>query len=86
MALRHSFTLPSDLAAPQAYSRITNVTYTKDELTVDVETHATEQARLDNKPSIGRNSYMLTWTETPSMNYCYTKLKEEPDFSGSTDC
>lgn len=86
MALQHSISLPSGIEVATAYTRIVSATYTKDSLVVTTETHANEQARLDGKPTLLSQSYMVTWQDPIGMTYVYNQLKLLSDFAGAEDC
>lgn len=86
MALQHSISLPSGIEVATAYTRIVAATYTKDSLIVTIETHANEQARLDGKPALLSQSYMIAWQDTVGMTYVYNQLKLFPDFADAEDC
>ena len=85
MALQLTVTLPSELVVTNAYIRILDVRFTKDELVVSTTTWASQAAREAEKPVLARQTYALTWTADPSLTYCYDQLKALPEFAGATD-
>jgi hypothetical protein len=85
MALQHSLTLPIGVDLAGAYTRITNVSYTKDELIVNTETFASSAAREALKPSVASASYSLPWSSDINLAYCYGQLKSVPEFLYSMD-
>jgi hypothetical protein len=85
MAILSTIFLPSGLTVVNAYTRISDVQYTKDELTVSVATYADQTAREAGKPTLLLQAYMLPWTATLDLAYCYTQLKLLPDFGGAVD-
>ena len=85
MALLHTCTLQTGISLPEAYTRVTSATYTKNELTVGVSTWASERARLDELTPVSTASYTLPWLGDISMTYLYDQLKLITDFVEATD-
>ena len=85
MALQYSLTLDSGISLPSSYARISGIRHTHNETTVDVQSFATAQARLDLKPTVTSNSYSIPWADSVSLTDAYTALKSFPEFSTATD-
>ena len=71
----------------QAYARITNFFGTKDQVQVQVEIHATEEARKAGWPSIQQQAHYINMESLqgdliPAM---YNVLKTFTQYAGSTD-
>lgn len=71
----------------QAYARITNFFGTKDQVQVQVEIHATEEARRAGWPSIQQQAHYINMADLqgdliPAM---YGVLKTFTQYAGSTD-
>ena len=71
----------------QAYARITNFFGTKDQVQVQVEIHATEEARKAGWPSIQQQAHYINMADLqgdliPAM---YGVLKTFIQYAGSTD-
>ena len=71
----------------QAYARITNFFGTKDQVQVQVEIHATEEARQAGWPSIQQQAHYINMADLqgnliPAM---YGVLKTFTQYAGSTD-
>ena len=71
----------------QAYARITNFFGTKDQVQVQVEIHATEEARRAGWPSIQQQAHYINMESLqgdliPAM---YGVLKTFTQYAGSTD-
>ena len=71
----------------QAYARITNFFGTKDQVQVQVEIHATEEARKAGWPSIQQQAHYIGMESLqgdiiPAM---YNVLKTFTQYAGSTD-
>jgi hypothetical protein len=71
----------------QAYARITNFFGTKDQIQVQVEIHATEEARQAGWPSIQQQAHYISMSDLqgdliPAM---YGVLKTFTQYAGSTD-
>lgn len=71
----------------QAYARITNFFGTKDQIQVQVEIHATEQARQAGWPSIQQQAHYINMSDLqgdliPAM---YNVLKTFTQYQGATD-
>ena len=71
----------------QAYARITNFFGTKDQIQVQVEIHATEQARKAGWPSIQQQAHYISMEDLsgdliPAM---YGVLKTFTQYQGATD-
>ena len=74
-------------AETQAYARITNYFGTKDQIQVQVEIHATEEARKAGWPSIQQQAHYINMEDLsgdliPAM---YNVLKTFTQYAGSTD-
>jgi len=72
----------------QAYARITNFFGTKDQIQVQVEIHATEEARKAGWPSIQQQAYYIAVEDLsgdiiPAM---YEVLKTFTQYQGAEDC
>ena len=70
-----------------AYARITNFFGTKDQVQVQVEIHATEEARRAGWPSIQQQAHYINMADLqgdliPAM---YNVLKTFTQYAGSTD-
>jgi hypothetical protein len=71
----------------QAYARITNFFGTKDQLQVQVEVHATEQARQAGWPSVAQHAHYINMEDLsgdliPAM---YSVLKTLTVYQGAED-
>ena len=71
----------------QAYARITNFFGTKDQIQVQVEIHATEEARKAGWPSIQQQAHYINMSDIrgdliPAM---YNVLKTFTQYSGAED-
>ena len=71
----------------QAYARITNFFGTKDQIQVQVEIHATEEARQAGWPSIQQQAHYINMEDLsgdliPAM---YNVLKTFTQYEGATD-
>jgi len=71
----------------QAYARITNFFGTKDQIQVQVEIHATEEARKAGWPSIQQQAHYINVADLsgdiiPAM---YNVLKTFTQYEGATD-
>jgi hypothetical protein len=71
----------------QAYARITNFFGTKDQIQVQVEIHATEEARKSGWPSIQQQAHYINMEDLsgnliPAM---YGVLKTFTQYEGATD-
>jgi hypothetical protein len=72
----------------QAYARITNFFGTKDQIQVQVEIHATEEARKAGWPSIQQQAHYIAVEDLsgdiiPAM---YEVLKTFTQYQGAEDC
>ena len=72
----------------QAYARITNFFGTKDQVQVQVEIHATEEARQAGWPSIQQQAHYINIEDLkgdiiPAM---YAVLKTMTKYAGAEDC
>jgi hypothetical protein len=72
----------------QAYARITNFFGTKDQVQVQVEIHATEEARKSGWPSIQQQAHYISVEDLsgdiiPAM---YEVLKTFTQYQGAEDC
>jgi hypothetical protein len=85
MAILSTVFLPNGLTVVNAYTRITDVRYTKDELTVSTTTHRDQAAREAELPALANQGYMLPWAADLTLTYCYTQLKAISDFGGAVD-
>ena len=72
----------------QAYARITNFFGSKDQLQVQVEIHATEEARQAGWPSIQQQAHYINVEDLHGeiIPAIYNVLKTLTPFQGSTDC
>ena len=71
----------------QAYARITNFFGTKDQIQVQVEVHATEQARQQGWPSVAQHAHYINMEDLqgdliPAM---YSVLKTLTVYQGAED-
>jgi hypothetical protein len=71
----------------QAYARITNFFGTKDQIQVQVEVHATEQARQSGWPSVAQHAHYINMEDLsgdliPAM---YSVLKTLTVYQGAED-
>jgi len=71
----------------QAYARITNFFGTKDQIQVQVEVHATEQARKSGWPSVAQHAHYINMEDLsgdliPAM---YSVLKTLTVYQGAED-
>ena len=73
--------------APQAYARITNFFGTKDQIQVQVEIHATEEARKAGWPSIQQQAHYIAVEDLQGdlIPAIYNVLKTFTQYAGSTD-
>ena len=71
----------------QAYARITNFFGTKDQVQVQVEIHATEEARKAGWPSIQQQAHYVNMEdiEGDSIPALFNVLKTFTQYAGSTD-
>jgi hypothetical protein len=71
----------------QAYARITNFFGTKDQVQVQVEIHATEEARQAGWPSIQQQAHYVNMSDIQGdfIPALYNVLKTFTQYSGSTD-
>jgi hypothetical protein len=72
----------------QAYARITNFFGTKDQIQVQVEIHATEQARQAGWPSIQQQAHYIGMESLQGdlIPAIYNVLKTFTQYEGATDC
>ena len=72
----------------QAYARITNFFGSKDQLQVQVEIHATEEARQAGWPSIQQQAHYINVEDLHGdiIPAIYTVLKTFTQYAGATDC
>ena len=73
--------------APQAYARITNFFGTKDQIQVQVEVHATEQARQAGWPSVAQHAHYIGMEDLSGdlIPAIYNVLKTFTQYAGATD-
>jgi len=89
MALRITATNSTNgQSETQAYARITNFFGTKDQIQVQVEIHATEEARKAGWPSIQQQAHYISVEDLsgdiiPAM---YEVLKTFTQYQGAEDC
>jgi len=71
----------------QAYARITNFFGTKDQLQVQVEVHATEQARQQGWPSVAQHAHYINMEDLSGdlLPAIYTVLKTLTPYAGAED-
>jgi hypothetical protein len=71
----------------QAYARITNFFGTKDQLQVQVEIHATEEARRAGWPSIQQQAHYVNMEDLQGdlIPAIYNVLKTFNQYAGATD-
>jgi hypothetical protein len=72
----------------QAYARITNFFGTKDQIQVQVEIHATEEARKAGWPSIQQQAHYIGMEslEGDLIPAMYNVLKTFTQYEGAEDC
>jgi hypothetical protein len=72
----------------QAYARITNFFGTKDQVQVQVEIHATEEARKAGWPSIQQQAHYIGMEslEGDLIPAMYNVLKTFTQYEGAEDC
>lgn len=71
----------------QAYARITNFFGTKDQVQVQVEIHATEEARQARWPSIQQQAHYVNMSDIQGdfIPALYNVLKTFTQYEGATD-
>lgn len=71
----------------QAYARITNFFGTKDQLQVQVEVHATEQARQQGWPSVAQHAHYIGMESLQGdlIPAIYNVLKTLTPYAGAED-
>ena len=71
----------------QAYARITNFFGTKDQVQVQVEIHATEEARQAGWPSIQQQAHFINMEDLSGdlIPALYNVLKTFTQYEGATD-
>jgi hypothetical protein len=71
----------------QAYARITNFFGTKDQIQVQVEVHATEQARQAGWPSVAQHAHYINMEDLKGdlIPAIYNVLKTLTPYAGATD-
>ena len=71
----------------QAYARITNFFGTKDQIQVQVEVHATEQARQQGWPSVAQHAHYINMEDLSGdlIPAIYTVLKTLTQYQGAED-
>jgi hypothetical protein len=71
----------------QAYARITNFFGTKDQLQVQVEVHATEEARKSGWPSVAQHAHYINMEDLKGdlIPAIYNSLKMLSQYAGATD-
>jgi hypothetical protein len=71
----------------QAYARITNFHGTKDQIHVQIEIHATEQARKSGWPSIQQQAHYINMEDLEGdlIPAIYNVLKTMTKYAGATD-
>ena len=87
MALKLQIATQFGPAAPQAYARITNFYGTKDQIQVQVEVHATEQARQQGWPSVAQHAHYINMEDLPGdlIPAMYSVLKTLTVYQGAED-
>lgn len=75
-------------AETQAYARITSFFGSKDQLQVQVEIHATEEARKSGWPSIQQQAHYINMEDLKGdlIPAIYGVLKTFSHYQGATDC
>ena len=75
-------------AETAAYARITNFFGTNDQVQVQVEIHATEDARRNGWPSIQQQAHYINVEDLHGdiIPAIYTVLKTFTQYAGATDC
>ena len=71
----------------QAYARITNFFGTKDQIQVQVEVHATEQARQQGWPSVAQHAHYINMEDLKGdlIPAIYSVLKTLTPYAGAED-
>ena len=71
----------------QAYARITNFFGTKDQIQVQVEVHATEQARQAGWPSVAQHAHYVNMEDLKGdlIPAIYSVLKTLTPYAGAED-
>ena len=71
-----------------AYARITNFFGTKDQLQVQVEIHATQEARQSGWPSIQQQAHYINMEDLTGdlIPAIYAVLKNMTQYAGAEDC
>jgi len=71
----------------QAYARITNFFGTKDQIQVQVEVHATEQARQSGWPSVAQHAHYINMEDLSGnlIPAIYSVLKTLTVYQGAED-
>jgi hypothetical protein len=71
-----------------AYARITNFFGTKDQIQVQVEVHATEQARQQGWPSVAQHAHYINMESLQGdlIPAIYAVLKTLTPYAGAEDC
>ena len=87
MALKLAVQTQFGVPAPQAYARITNFFGTKDQIQVQVEIHATEEARKAGWPSIQQQAHYINMEDLSGdlIPAIYGVLKTFTQYAGATD-
>lgn len=72
---------------PAAYARITNFFGTKDQVQVQVEVHATEQARQQGWPSVAQHAHYINMEDLQGdlIPAIYAVLKTLTPYQGAED-
>jgi len=89
MALKITATNSTNgMSETQAYARITNFFGTKDQVQVQVEIHATEEARKAGWPSIKQQAHYIgiESLEGDLIPAMYNVLKTFTQYEGAEDC
>ena len=73
--------------APEAYAKITNFFGTKDQIQVQVEVHATEEARQQGWPSVAQHAHYINIEDLQGdiIPAIYNVLKTLTPYAGATD-
>jgi hypothetical protein len=71
----------------QAYARITNFFGTKDQIQVQVEVHATEEARQAGWPSVAQHAHYINMEDLQGdlIPAIYNVLKTFSQYTGASD-
>lgn len=85
MALQLNITHASGITCPEAYARISNISYNHTELIASVQIFANAAARASMLPTITDQSFSLPWSDSISIAGVYNLLKNEELFTEAVD-